>query len=322
VAGFSLLSLVTTTYNSFYFVTLDDWDARNKKGLTADVIIRQLNQKLAGVAEAQVFAFSPPAIPGIGTSGGVTFMLEIVRARSRVSGREYRHVPRGWPEATRVCPALHHAAASAPQFFAEVDRDKVLKQGITLSSVYQALQAFLGGAFVNYFNQYGRVWQVYVQAEGEFMNEGRERRSVLRAQRRRPPGAAVHLGHDEQVNGPEFTMRFNEYRAAQINGFWRPATAPGRGCGRSRSLRGNHVPRHGLRLLGNVVPGKGGGGRHPASCRLRLLAARGIPAPGRPVRELDPAIRRLLGTPSPSWAPWARSGSPGSSSTCSPRSAW
>src|SRR5438445_713423 len=76
VAGFSLLSLVTTTYNSFYFITLDDWDARNKVGLTADVIIRQLNQKLAGVAEAQVFAFSPPAIPGIGTSGGVTFMLE------------------------------------------------------------------------------------------------------------------------------------------------------------------------------------------------------------------------------------------------------
>ena len=69
MAGFSLLSLVTTTYNSFYFVTLDDWDARDKHGLTADVIIRQLNQRLAGVAEAQAFAFSPPAIPGIGTSG-------------------------------------------------------------------------------------------------------------------------------------------------------------------------------------------------------------------------------------------------------------
>src|SRR5204862_148724 len=76
VAGFSLLSLVTTTYNSFYFITLDDWDARNKEGLTASVIVRQLNQKLAGVAEAQAFAFSPPALPGIGTSGGVTFMLE------------------------------------------------------------------------------------------------------------------------------------------------------------------------------------------------------------------------------------------------------
>src|SRR4029453_11161358 len=76
VAGFSLLSLVTTTYNAFYFITLEDWDARNEKGLTADVLIRQLNQRLAGGAAAQAFAFSPPAIPGIGTSGGVTFMLE------------------------------------------------------------------------------------------------------------------------------------------------------------------------------------------------------------------------------------------------------
>src|SRR5438046_1721622 len=76
VAGFSLLSLVTTTYNSFYFITLDDWDARNKKGLTADVIIRQLNQKLAGMAEAQAFAFAPPAIPDIGTSRGVPFLRE------------------------------------------------------------------------------------------------------------------------------------------------------------------------------------------------------------------------------------------------------
>src|SRR5205823_4277114 len=76
VAGFSLLSLVTTTYNAFYFITLDDWDERDKKGLTAEAMIRDLNRRLASVPEAQAFAFSPPAIPGIGTSGGVSFMLE------------------------------------------------------------------------------------------------------------------------------------------------------------------------------------------------------------------------------------------------------
>ena len=101
VAGFSLLSLVTTTYNSFYFITLDDWDARHKHGLTADVIIQQLNQKLAGVAEAQVFAFSPPAIPG----------HRDIRRRdlhpggslgqgSRVPRREHGQIPGRRPEAT------------------------------------------------------------------------------------------------------------------------------------------------------------------------------------------------------------------------------
>jgi HAE1 family hydrophobic/amphiphilic exporter-1 len=223
VAGFSLLSLVTTTYNSFYFITLDDWDARTKKGLPADVIIRQLNQRLAGVAEAQVFAFSPPAIPGIGTSGGVTFMLEDRAGRDPAflaeNTEKFLAAARKRPEFARLFTTL---LPSAPQFFAEVDRDKVLKQGITLASVYQALQAFLGGAFVNYFNQYGRVWQVYVQAEGEFRTRAE---NVGQFYVRNAAGQAVPLSTlvtMRQVNGPEFTTRFNEYRAAQINGLLAP----------------------------------------------------------------------------------------------------
>ena len=121
MAGFSLLSLVTTTYNAFYFVTLDDWDARDKHGLTADVIIRQLNQRLAGVAEAQAFAFSPPAIPGIGTSGGVTFMLEDRAGKDPAFLAEQTdEVPGRRAEATRVRPALHDPAA---------ERAAVLRRG-------------------------------------------------------------------------------------------------------------------------------------------------------------------------------------------------
>src|SRR5712692_4156160 len=223
VAGFSLLSLVTTTYNAFYFITLDDWDARGKKGLTADVIIRQLNQRLAGVAEAQAFAFAPPAIPGIGTSGGVTFMLEDRAGRDPAFLAEntstFLAAARQRPEFSRLFTTL---LPSAPQLFAEVDQDKVLKQGIALSSVYQALQAFLGGAFVNYFNQYGRVWQVYVQAEGEFRTRAE---NVGQFYVRNADGKAVPLSTlvtMRPVNGPEFTTRFNEYRAAQINGSLAP----------------------------------------------------------------------------------------------------
>ncbi len=219
VAGFSLLSLVTTTYNGFYFITLDDWDARDKKGLTADVIIRELNQRLAGVAEAQVFAFSPPAIPGIGTSGGVTFILEDRAGRDPAflaeNTAKFLAAARKRPEFARLFTTL---LPGAPQLFAEVDQEKVLKQGIALSSVYQALQAFLGGAFVNYFNQYGRVWQVYVQAEGEYRTRAE---NVSQFYVRNAAGHAVPLSTlvtMRPVNGPEFTTRFNEYRAAQING--------------------------------------------------------------------------------------------------------
>jgi HAE1 family hydrophobic/amphiphilic exporter-1 len=237
VAGVSLLSLVTTSYNGFYFITLEDWDGRDKKGLTADVIIRQLNQRLAGVAEAQVFAFSPPAIPGIGTSGGVTFILEDRAGKDPAflaeNTEKFLAAARKRPEFARLFTTL---LPSVPQLFAEVDQDKVLKQGIALSSVYQALQAFLGGAFVNYFNQYGRVWQVYVQAEGEFRTRAE---NVGQFYVRNAAGHPVPLSTlvtMKQVNGPEFTMRFNEYRAAQING----SLAPG------------YTTRQGMRALEDV----------------------------------------------------------------------
>src|SRR5256884_233289 len=244
VAGFSLLSLVTTTYNSFYFITLEDWDARHKHGLTADVIIRQLNQKLAGVAEAQAFAFSPPAIPGIGTSGGVTFILEDRAGKDSAFLAEqtdkFLAAARKRPEFARLFTTL---LPSVPQFFAEVDRDKLLKQGIALTSVYQALQAFLGGAFVNYFNQYGRVWQVYVQAEGEFRTQAD---NVGRFYVRNGTGQPVPLStlvRMREVNGPEFTTRFNEYRAAQINGLLAPGFSTRQGMRALEEVFAQTMPR-------------------------------------------------------------------------------
>src|SRR5437870_1888702 len=223
VGGFSLLSAVSTTYNGFYFVSLEPWDQRNEKGLTADVIIRELNRRLAGVPAAQAFAFAPPAVPGIGTAGGVTFMLEDRAGKDPAflaeSTAKFLEAARKRPEFSLVFTTL---LPSVPQLFAEVDRDKVLKQGIELSSVYQTLQAFLGGTFVNYFNRFGRVWQVYVQAEGDFRTRAE---NVGQFYVRNARGESVPLStlvSIKPVSGPEFTTRFNEYRAAQINGLLAP----------------------------------------------------------------------------------------------------
>ena len=130
VVGFSLLSFVNTTYNAFYFVTLKPWDERDAQGLTADVIMHRLNQRLAGLPEAQAFAFAPPAIPGIGTSGGATFMLE------DRSGQDIAFLAQNtdrFLQAARQRPEFASLTTTfiptAPQVFADVDRDKVLKQG-------------------------------------------------------------------------------------------------------------------------------------------------------------------------------------------------
>jgi hydrophobic/amphiphilic exporter-1 (mainly G- bacteria), HAE1 family len=219
VAGFSLLSFAYTTYNSFYFVTLEDWEQRNKKGLTADVIIRDLNRRLAGVPDAQAFGFTPPVIPGIGTSGGVTFMLEDRAGRDpeflAENTAKFLAAARQRPEFALLFTTL---LPSVPQLFAEVDRDKALKQGINLASVYQTLQAFLGGAFVNYFNRFGRVWQTYVQAEGDFRTRAENIGQFYVRNGNGEPVPLSTLVTMRQVNGPEFTVRFNEHRAAQING--------------------------------------------------------------------------------------------------------
>ncbi len=266
VGGFSLLSTVYTTFNSFYFVSLEPWDERDKKGLTADVIIRDLNRRLAGVPDARAFAFAPPAIPGIGTAGGVTFMLEDREGKDPAflaeNTAKFLEAARKRPEFALLFTTL---LPSVPQLYAEVDRDKALKQGISLSSVYQTLQAFLGGTFVNYFNRFGRVWQVYVQAEGEFRTRAE---NVGQFYVRNATGQSVPLStlvSIKPVNGPEFTVRFNEYRAAQINGTLAPGYSTQRGMKALEEVFAQTMPREmGFDYLGMSFQEK--------------VAAEGIPA--------------------------------------------
>jgi HAE1 family hydrophobic/amphiphilic exporter-1 len=244
IVGFSLLSVANTSYHAFYFVTLKPWEERTPEGLTSDVIMRRLNQRLAGLPEAQAFAFAPPAIPGIGTAGGATFMLEDrsgqgVEFLAQNTDR-FLQAARQRPEfallTTTFIPAV-------PQVFADVDRDKVLKQGVDVNSVYQTLQAFMGGLFVNYFNRFGRVWQVYVQAEGEFRTEA-ENVGLFRV--RNKDGESVPLSTlvtMKTTSGPEFTNRFNGYRAAQINGILAPGYSSAQGRQALEEVFAQTMPR-------------------------------------------------------------------------------
>ena len=243
IVGFSLLSFVNTTYNAFYFVTLKPWGERGSE-LTAEAIIQQLNQRLAALPEAQAFAFSPPAIPGIGTSGGVTLMLE------DRSGQDIEFLAQNterFLQAARQRPEFASLTTtfipSAPQVFADVDRDKVLKQGVDLDSVYQTLQTFMGGFFVNYFNRFGRVWQVYVQAEGEFRTEA-DNVGLFRVRNNNgDPVPLSTLVTMKTASGPEFTVRFNGYRAAQINGILAPGYSSGQGRQALEEVFAQTMPR-------------------------------------------------------------------------------
>jgi len=228
VVGFSLLSGVNTTYSGFYFVTLSPWAERDKEGRTAAVIMRDINRQLYMLPEAQAFAFSPPAIPGVGTSGGATFMLEDRSGQGvdflAKNTAAFLQAARQRPEIASVFTTFIPGVA---QVFADVDRDKALKLGVDLGSIYKTLQAFMGGAFVNYFNRFGRVWQVYVQAEGSSRTRAE---NVGQFYVRNGSGEPVPLSTlitMRNISGPEFTIRYNGYRAAQINATAKPGYSSG-----------------------------------------------------------------------------------------------
>ena len=224
VIGFSLLSYVRTSYNAFFFVTLKPWDERKSRAEQYQAIKARLNGALSRLPGAFVFSFSPPAIPGVGTSGGFTFILE------DRSGGDVQFLAKNlgiFLDAARKRPEIAGLSTtflpSVPQKFVQVDRDKVLKQGVPLTDVYKTIQAFMGGYFINYFNRFGRQWQVYIEAEGEDRAriESLGQFYVLNNHGDNVPLSA--LTSIKSRLGPEFTMRFNEYRSAQING----SAAPG-----------------------------------------------------------------------------------------------
>jgi HAE1 family hydrophobic/amphiphilic exporter-1 len=223
VVGYNMLSGVQNTYSAFFWVTLKEWKERKAPDEQYWAIKIHLNVALRQISEGTTVAFPPPAIPGVGASGGATFILEDRSA----SGLEYlRENQQKFMAAALKRPEFSFifttALPAVPQLFVKVDRDKVLKQGVPLTDVYQTLQAFMGGSFINFFNRFGRVWQVYVQAEGDFRTQAE---NVGRFYVRNSSGQMVPLSAVTSIEprlGPEFTMHYNMYQCVQINGTTKP----------------------------------------------------------------------------------------------------
>ena len=230
VLGFSMLSGVQNTYSSFYWITLKDWAERKAPEEQYEAIKAHLNQELSKIREGLAFSFPPPAIPGVGTSGGFTFMLE------DRAGKDPQFLSQNLAKflaAARKRPELGSVYTTAlptvPQVYVDVDRPKVISQGVQLSDVYKTLQTFMGGLLVNYFNRFGRQWQVYVQAEGDY----RTRAETLgQFYVTNDAGQSVPMSALTTVKssaGPEFTLRYNLYRCVQVNG----SAAPGYSSGQA-----------------------------------------------------------------------------------------
>src|SRR5262245_61400863 len=176
------------------------------------------------------FAFMPPSIPGLGSAGGFSFWLQ---DRSGGPGEFLSQNLQKFLEACRKRPELagvtSQFSASVPHIYADVDRDKVLKQRVAVADVYQTLQAYPGRVFLDQFHRLRRQWRVFLQAEG---SERRSEEDINQYYVRNNDGNMVPLSSlvtTRRISGPEYTNRFNLYRAAQVLG----AAAPGYSSGQA-----------------------------------------------------------------------------------------
>ena len=230
VVGFSLLSGVSTTYSSFFFVSFKDWSERKTPAESYEGIKAHIARALSKVTSGIAYSFPPPAIPGVGTSGGFSFILEdrsggtidFLAANTQAFIAEAHKRP-------ELAGVMTTALLNVPQVAVTVDSAKVLTQQVALGDVYQTLQTFMGGTLINYFNRFGRQWQVYVQAEGSYRTSPNNlgKFYVTNASGQMVPmNAFTAIG---TRGGPEFVMRFNQFQCVQING----AAAPGYSSGQA-----------------------------------------------------------------------------------------
>ena len=220
--GFSLLSGSMSSNAGFVFVALKDWDLRER---TADEVVAALNREFYfGVNEAEVFAFGPPAIPGLGNASGFTIMIQDKEGNSpeylAEQTERFSRAAMARPEINSVFTTFR---ASVPQRYMEINRDKVLKAGVALDDIYTTVGAFLGGAYVNDFNRFGRLYKAYIQAEPDYrLNEDKINLFFVenRSGESVPLSAFVTI---KGISGPDFINRFNLYRSIELSG----SPAPG-----------------------------------------------------------------------------------------------
>ena len=165
ISGFSIMGGGEQSNTGTYFVVLKNWDERKGKEHTAAAVVERFNEMAYGIQEAQIFAMVPPAIPGLGASGGLQLQLE---DRNNLGPTEMQRAIETLMATYHTQPALASISsmyqANVPQYFLNIDRDKVQFMGIQLDNVFSTLSYYMGAAYVNDFVQFGRIYQVKIEA--------------------------------------------------------------------------------------------------------------------------------------------------------------
>jgi HAE1 family hydrophobic/amphiphilic exporter-1 len=215
--GFSLLSNSMAPNAGFLFVTTTDWDERDR---TVTEIVQELNrefrQKINGAA---VFAFGPPAIPGLGNGSGFTMMLQdrLGNTPAYLSAEAAKFIAAA-QERPEIGSIFTTYRSNVPQRYLDIDIDKALKLGVSLGDLYTTVGAFLGGAYVSDFNRFGRLYKAFIQAEPEYrLNADKMNLFFVRNKNGENVPLSTMITVRES-SGPDYTVRFNLLRSVELTG--------------------------------------------------------------------------------------------------------
>ena len=230
--GMSVNGFVPSSSSSLVFFPLDDFGNRKSKNLSAKAIAGELNKRLSVIKDAFVLVVPAPPILGLGTTGG--FKLSVEDRADLGADALYSAVQEALKKSYQN-PALMGSFSTyqinVPQLNVNVDREKVKRQNVKLSDVFQTLQVYLGSLYINDFNKFGRTYQVVAQADAPYRSHVED---ILPLQTRNAAGQMVPLGSlltIDQTFGPDIVQRYNAYRSADING----GAAPGYSSGQAQA---------------------------------------------------------------------------------------
>ena len=219
LGGFSLIDGTNSSNAATVFIVMKPWDERTTPDVSQAAILGNLQRQLFGIKEAITFVFPPPGIPGLGVAGGFQMQIQDRGDAGLLElGQMVGELIVDGEAQSGLSNLNSTFRVTVPQLFAEVDREKAKKLGVSLNEVFGTLQAYLGSAYVNDFNKFGRTWQVKVQADHKFRVEPQDIRQL---EVRNAEGAMVPIGtlvKVERTLGPQTIMRYNLFPSAAITG--------------------------------------------------------------------------------------------------------
>ncbi|MGB5382978.1 MAG: efflux RND transporter permease subunit [Lutimonas sp.] len=220
--GYSMLTGSNIPNSGFMFVTLKDWSERD---FTVREMIGRINLELSQkIKSAQAFAFGPPALPGLGNGSGFSIMIQDKGGNDpEYLATNVMKFIKAANEREEIGSAFSAFQANVPQRFMDIDKEKALKLGVSLNDLYKTVGAFMGGAYVNDFTRFGRLYKTYIQAEPEYRVDESQISNFFIKNKEGNMVPLATISSIKPISGPDFTTRFNLFRSVEVTG----APAPG-----------------------------------------------------------------------------------------------